>query len=206
MLVCLMLLTTATFGQRRHKAGADKVSKGILSKKIVTRELVIADTGFNSALLQLTDTNGNAVDFNSIIYKAVKEFGAATLNLKREVVPVTDTILALLMQPKVINKYTVVEEWHFDQNKGEMMVRLLMIGPETDEDAKKQAKHELNDCEGADTKPLFLVNYNRLRPIFAQYATASKYNQSSVDEFFQSRKFLGRVICVENVINLPAIY
>lgn len=204
-LLLLMLSTTAFAQKQEHITYARVGDHNVLWGNLVVRELVILDKGNNAVFHNLTDSLGNLVSLNDIVYKFVKEQGGTTVNFKGNAIKVNDTTLALLKTPEVIDKYIVVEEWEYDKNKGKMVVHILMMGPEADATMQSRQKGVLNRCADKSVQPLFFMKYEELRKVLGRYKTISKPEDwagtYSAEDYLEQRKFTSKILCVEKEMN-----
>lgn len=109
--------------------------------------------------------------------------GSETMRLK-----VTD------FKPESITKYRIKEDWMFDRNVGQMIVRIIGIAPVKDiyDDATNQYR---------GSQALFWLHYPDIRGLLANYEAVNPYNdmfRPTWDEFFESRMFSARITKVSN--------
>jgi len=99
--------------------------------------------------------------------------------------------------PTTITKYRIKEDWIFDRNQGQMVVRIIGIAP-------------VQDIYGGDdglyrgSQALFWLYYPDIRGLLAQYEVynpENDVNRYTWDEFFESRQFASRITKVSNPFN-----
>lgn len=95
--------------------------------------------------------------------------------------------------PTTINKYRIKEDWIFDRNQGQMVVRICGIAPVKD----------LYGDDGVYRGPqaMFWLYYPDIRGLLAQYEVFNPHNdiaRYTWDEFFESRQFTSRITKVSN--------
>jgi len=98
--------------------------------------------------------------------------------------------------PESITKYRIKEDWIFDRNQGQMVVRIVGIAP-------------VQDVIGEDgvyrgSKALFWLYYPDIRGLLAQYEVYNPNNdvaRYTWDEFFESRQFSSKITKVSNAFN-----
>ncbi len=96
--------------------------------------------------------------------------------------------------PETITKYRIKEDWIFDRNQGQMVVRICGLAP-------------VKDVYGDDgvyrgPQAMFWLYYPDIRGLLAQYEVFNPQNDITHytwDEFFESRQFSSRVTKVSNV-------
>jgi gliding motility associated protien GldN len=95
--------------------------------------------------------------------------------------------------PDIVTKYRIKEDWIFDRNLGQMVVRIVGIAP---------FKDIFNDDGTYRTSaPLFWLYYPEIRPLLAQYEVFNPDNdvaRMTWDDFFENRMFSSHVIKVSN--------
>ncbi len=111
--------------------------------------------------------------------------------------PVTGTEVTRYIKhdfnPETITKYRVKEDWIFDRNQGQMVVRIVGIAP-------------VQDVIGDDgvyrgSKAMFWLYYPDIRNLLAQYEVFNPLNdiaRYTWDEFFESRQFSSKIIKVSS--------
>ncbi len=120
---------------------------------------------------------------------------------KRDTVPVFDPITGEdIMQiritdfrPETITKYRIKEDWIFDRNLGQMVVRIVGIAP-------------VRDIYGDDgvyrgPQAMFWLYYPDIRGLLANYEVYNPNNEMfrpTWDEFFEARQFASRITKVSN--------
>jgi gliding motility associated protien GldN len=120
---------------------------------------------------------------------------------KRDTITVLDPITGEEIQqtritdfkPETITKYRIKEDWIFDRNQGQMVVRIVGIAPVQD----------LYGDDGVYRGPqsMFWLYYPEIRGILANYEVYNPQNdmyRATWDEFFESRMFSSRITKVSN--------
>ncbi len=95
--------------------------------------------------------------------------------------------------PNGIRKYRIKEDWIFDRNQGQMVVRIIGIAP-------------VKDVVGDDgvyrgSQAMFWLYYPDIRNLLAQYEVYNPQNdiaRYTWDEFFESRQFASKITKVSN--------
>jgi len=94
--------------------------------------------------------------------------------------------------PGAITKYRIKEDWIFDRNVGQMVVRIVGIAPVID---------IIKDGDYRGSKAVFWLYYPEIRGLLAQYEVFNPHNdlaRYTWDEFFESRQFSSKVTQVSN--------
>ncbi len=95
--------------------------------------------------------------------------------------------------PEDITKYRIKEDWIFDRNQGQMVVRIAGLAPIID---------LYNDQHVyIGSKPMFWLYYPDIRGLLAQYEVVNPQNdiaRYTWDEFFESRQFASKITKVSN--------
>lgn len=96
-------------------------------------------------------------------------------------------------KPETITKYRIKEDWIFDRNMGQMVVRIVGIAPVKD----------LYGDDGVYRGPqaMFWLYYPDIRGLLANYEAFNPRNdmfRPTWDEFFESRMFSSRITKVSN--------
>jgi len=99
-------------------------------------------------------------------------------------------------KPEEINKYRIKEDWIFDRNIGQMVVRIVGIAP-------------VKDVYGDDgiyrgPQAMFWLYYPDIRKELAQYEVFNPQNDMARytwDEFFEARQFSSKITKVSNPFN-----
>ena len=106
--------------------------------------------------------------------------------------PTTNTEQQKIIQrdfdPTTIHRYRIKEDWIFDRNQGQMVVRIIGIAP------VKDVYDENNVYRGPQA--MFWLYYPDIRNLLAQYEVFNPQNDVSRmtwDEFFESRQFSSKV-------------
>lgn len=100
-------------------------------------------------------------------------------------------------EPGKISKYRIKEDWIFDRNQGQMVVRIVGIAPVID------IVGDAGDFRGQ--KALFWIYYPECRNLLAQYEVFNPMNdvaRYTWDEFFESRQFSSKITKVSNPFGL----
>ena len=95
--------------------------------------------------------------------------------------------------PTAIRKFRIKEDWIFDRNQGQMVVRIIGIAP-------------VRDVIGDDgtyrgSQAMFWLYYPDIRNLLAQYEVYNPQNdiaRYTWDEFFESRQFSSKIYKVSN--------
>ena len=98
--------------------------------------------------------------------------------------------------PTTIRKYRIKEDWIFDRNQGQMVVRIIGIAP------VKDLYDENNVYRGPQA--MFWFYYPDIRNLLAQYEVYNPQNdiaRYTWDEFFESRQFSSKITKVSNPYN-----
>jgi gliding motility associated protien GldN len=95
--------------------------------------------------------------------------------------------------PSTITKYRLKEDWIFDRNQGQMVVRIVGLAP------VKDIIGDAGDYRGSQA--IFWLYYPDIRGLLAQYEVFNPQNdvyRYTWDEFFESRQFSSRITKVSN--------
>jgi gliding motility associated protien GldN len=95
--------------------------------------------------------------------------------------------------PETITKYRLKEDWIFDRNQGQMVVRIIGLAP-------------VRDIIGDDgvyrgSQAMFWLYYPDIRGLLAQYEVFNPLNdiaRYTWDEFFESRQFSSKITKVSS--------
>ncbi len=101
-------------------------------------------------------------------------------------------------KPEQITKYRVKEDWIFDRNVGQMVVRIVGLAP-----VKDIYDPTTNLYRGSQA--MFWLYYPDIRNLLANYEAINPYNdmfRPTWDEFFESRMFASRITKVSNPFGL----
>lgn len=120
---------------------------------------------------------------------------------KKDTIPVVDPITGeetlvekiTDFKPETITKYRIKEDWIFDRNEGQMVVRIVGLAPVRD------LYDENNQYKGSQA--MFWLYYPDIRGMLANYEVFNPQNdmyRSTWDEFFESRMFASRITKVSN--------
>lgn len=102
-----------------------------------------------------------------------------------------DTVIFSEFDPTKVMRLRVKEDWYFDKERSQMLVRILGICP--------VMIKERNDEEFSE--PLFWIYFPEARPIFAQAEVFNRYNDAarrSFDEVFMKRMFSSYIYKEQN--------
>lgn len=97
-------------------------------------------------------------------------------------------------KPETITKYRLKEDWIFDRNVGQMIVRIVGIAPVKD-------IYDPNTNEYRASQAMFWLYYPDIRGLLASYEAVNPFNdmfRPTWDEFFESRMFSARITKVSN--------
>lgn len=100
------------------------------------------------------------------------------------------------IDPQLVTKFRIKEDWIFDKNIGRMITRIIGIAPYWDQ------QNEDGSIRGS--VPLFWIWYQDLRPINVKYEVYNPENdvyRMTWDDFFEKRFFSARI--VKSNINNP---
>jgi gliding motility associated protien GldN len=98
--------------------------------------------------------------------------------------------------PTTITKYRIKEDWIFDRNQGQMIVRIAGLAP------VKDIYGEAGDYRGSQA--IFWLYYPDIRNLLAQYEVYNDENdvhRMTWDEFFESRQFASKITKVSSPFN-----
>lgn len=102
-----------------------------------------------------------------------------------------DTVIFSEFDPTKVMKLRIKEDWYFDKERSQMLVRILGICP--------VMIKERNDEEFSE--PLFWIYFPEARPVFAQAEIFNRYNDAarrSYDEVFMKRIFTSYIYKEQN--------
>ena len=105
----------------------------------------------------------------------------------------TQKITTRDFDPTKITKYRLKEDWIFDRNQGQMVVRIVGIAP------VKDVYDENNVYRGPQA--MFWLYYPDIRGLLAQYEVYNPANDISRytwDEFFEGRQFASKITKMSN--------
>ncbi len=97
--------------------------------------------------------------------------------------------------PAVVTKYRLIEDWFFDSNTGQMVVRVAGIAPVRD------IYGESGQYRGSQA--MFWLYYPEIRGLLAGYEATNPVNDAhrpTWEEFFEGRMFSGRITKVSNTL------
>jgi gliding motility associated protien GldN len=95
--------------------------------------------------------------------------------------------------PEEITKYRIKEDWIFDRNQGQMVVRIAGLAPVRDQYNEQHVY--------IGPKVMFWLYYPDIRGLLAQYEVVNPMNDEARytwDEFFESRQFSSKITKVSN--------
>jgi gliding motility associated protien GldN len=111
--------------------------------------------------------------------------------------PVADTEVMKIaykeFNPATVTKYRIIEDWMFDNNLGQMVVRIVGIAPVRD------IYSDQNEYRGSQA--MFWLSYPQIRKLLSGYEAVNPVNDMdriSWADFFESRRFSGRITKVSN--------
>lgn len=96
-------------------------------------------------------------------------------------------------KPETITKFRVKEDWIFDRNLGQMVVRIVGIAPVQD------VYGDAGDYRGSQA--LFWLYYPDIRNLLAQHEVFNPQNdlaRLTWDEYFEGRRFSSRIYKISN--------
>ncbi len=96
-------------------------------------------------------------------------------------------------RPETITKYRIKEDWIFDRNQGQMVVRIVGLAPVVDKYG--------DDGIYRGSQSMFWLYYPDIRGLLANYEVFNPQNdmfRATWDEFFESRMFSSRITKVSN--------
>jgi gliding motility associated protien GldN len=103
-----------------------------------------------------------------------------------------DTVIFSEFDPTKVMRLRVKEDWYFDKERSQMLVRILGVCP--------VMIKERNDEEF--TEPLFWIYFPEARPVFSQAEVFNRFNDAArrtYDEVFMKRMFNSYVYKEQNV-------
>jgi len=98
--------------------------------------------------------------------------------------------------PNSVTKYRIKEDWIFDRNLGQMVVRIVGIAP---------VKDIVVDGDYRGSQAIFWLYYPDIRGLLANYEVYNPQNdiaRYTWDEFFESRQFTSKITKVSNPFGL----
>jgi gliding motility associated protien GldN len=96
-------------------------------------------------------------------------------------------------KPETITKYRIKEDWIFDRNQGQMVVRIVGLAPVQDKYG--------DDGIYRGSQAMFWLYYPDIRGLLANYEVFNPTNdmfRTTWDEFFESRMFASKITKVSN--------
>jgi len=100
--------------------------------------------------------------------------------------------------PSTITKYRIKEDWIFDRNQGQMVVRIVGLAP---------VKDIIVDGDYRGSQAIFWLYYPDIRGLLAQYEVFNPHNdihRYTWDEFFEGRQFSSKITKVSNPFGVTA--
>jgi gliding motility associated protien GldN len=127
----------------------------------------------------------------------LQEQTGSTVDTVRLFDPIGDTEVITIVHndfnPATVTKYRIIEDWMFDNNTGQMVVRIAGIAPVRDVYDKN------NQYRGSQA--MFWLYYPDIRNLLAGYEVVNPANdmqRETWDEYFESRRFASRITKVSN--------
>jgi gliding motility associated protien GldN len=115
----------------------------------------------------------------------------------RQVDPIGDTEVITIIyrdfDPSTVTKYRLIEDWIFDNNLGQMVVRIVGIAPVRD------IYGEGGDYRGSQA--MFWVYYPEIRNLLAEYYAVNANNDMAREtwvDYLEARRFTSRITKVSN--------
>lgn len=115
----------------------------------------------------------------------------------RQINPINDseiiTVIYKDFDPTTITKYRLIEDWIFDKNIGQMVVRIVGIAPVRD------IYGENNDFRGSQA--MFWVYYPEIRNLLSEYYAINANNDMAKEtwvDYLEARRFTSRITKVSN--------
>jgi len=104
-----------------------------------------------------------------------------------------DTVMVTKFDPSQVLRLRIKEDWYFDKQRSQMMVRIIAICPV-----------KMREIEGGEKapQPLFWIPYESAREVFAQAPFFNRSNSAmklSYDEVFWKRMFDSYIYKEENM-------
>jgi gliding motility associated protien GldN len=136
--------------------------------------------------------------FTTILTKEeIMESVAGKVDTQVIVDPITNQEIVKYLKrdfrPETITKYRVKEDWIFDRNQGQMVVRIVGLAPVIDRYG--------DDGTYRGPQALFWLYYPDIRNLLSQYEVFNPANdlaRYTWDEFFESRQFSSKITKVSN--------
>ncbi len=177
---------------------------------------------FNQKFYYPLESQSNWKSFIMILLDALKEGGQMTAyetsNTDELLVPITyneimgklndtssitfkrtyypyedyDSVIISQFDPGSVMKLRIKEDWYFDKQRSQMMVRIIAVCP--------VRTVEVNGQEGPE--PMFWISYAEARDVFAQALVFNEFNSAmrlTYDELFWKRLFDSYIYKEENV-------
>jgi gliding motility associated protien GldN len=177
---------------------------------------------FNQKFYYPVDSQANWKSFIMVLLDALKEGGQMTAyeisNTDELLVPITyneivgkqtdtihrvnrrpyppyeeyDTLIITSFDPSKVMRLRIKEDWYFDKQRSQMMVRIIAVCPVliVERDGQEQ------------TSPMFWVSYAEARDVFAQALVFNEFNSAmrlTYDELFWKRLFDSYIYKEQNV-------
>ncbi len=190
-------------------------------KKRIWREIDFRQK-FNQKFYYPVDSQSNWKSFINVLLDALKEGGQMTAydisNTDELLVPITyneivgrqidtihdvgrrpyppyeeyDTTIYTDFNPSKVMRLRIKEDWYFDKQRSQMMVRIIALCPIliVERDGQEQ------------TSPMFWVSYAEARNVFAQALVFNEFNSAmrlTYDELFWKRLFDSYIYKEQNV-------
>ncbi len=193
----------------------------VMWQKRIWREIDFRQK-FNQKFYYPIDSQANWKSFIMVLLDALKEGGQMTAydisNTDELLVPITyneivgrqmdtihdvgrrpyppyeeyDTLIITDFDPTKVMRLRIKEDWYFDRQRSQMMVRIIAVCPVliVERDGQEQ------------TSPMFWVSYAEARDVFAQALVFNEFNSAmrlTYDELFWKRLFDSYIYKEENV-------
>lgn len=193
----------------------------VMWQKRIWREIDFKQK-FNQKFYYPLDAQANWKSFINIVLDALKEGGQMTAydisNTDELLVPITyreivgrqtdtipqvgrrpyppyeeyDTLIITEFDPSKVMRLRIKEDWYFDKQRSQMMVRIIALCPVL-----------IVEREGQEQpSPLFWISYAQARDVFAQALVFNEFNSSArltYDELFWKRLFDSYIYKEQNV-------
>ncbi len=103
-----------------------------------------------------------------------------------------DTVIVTTFEPSKVMRLRVKEDWYFDKQRSQMMVRIIALCPVM-----------IKERDGQEvTEPMFWISYAQARDVFAKALVFNEFNSAmrlTYDELFWKRLFDSYIYKEQNV-------